>query len=64
MSTKAKIVIYSLLAVAALVLLVIFWRDLGLMISRIGTALFFAVITFVIAWILGFMSGRKHSKKA
>lgn len=63
MSTKAKFIVFSLLVVAAVVLMLIFWQDLGLMISRLGTALFFAIITFVIGWILGFISGRKHGKK-
>ena len=63
MSTKAKFMVFSLLVVAAVVLMLIFWQDLGLMISRLGTALFFAIITFVIGWILGFISGRKHGKK-
>ena len=63
MSTKAKFIVFSLLVVAAVVLMLIFWQDLGLMISRLGTALFFAIITFVIGWILGFISGRKNGKK-
>jgi len=63
MSTKAKFIVFSLLVVAAVVLMLIFWQDLGLMISRLGTALFFAIITFVIGWIFGFISGRKHGKK-
>lgn len=47
----------------AVVLIALFWRDLGLLFSRVGTAAVFVMAAFVVGWILGYINAKGRYKR-
>lgn len=45
---------------AVIVLIAVFWKDICLCISHVGTTLVFVVVAFVVGWLLGFANARRR----
>lgn len=45
-----------------LVVLVIFWKDICIGVSRVGMTLVFVGVAFVVGWLLGFSNARRRYK--
>lgn len=63
MSGKTKLLMWLLPILAAVVLIAVFWRDLGLLFSRVGTTVVFVLAAFVVGWILGYINARGRYKR-
>lgn len=62
MVAKYKLYLWVSLAIVAVVLLAIFWRELVLLMSRIGVTIVFVVLAFVVGWFLGYANARGRNK--
>lgn len=63
MNGKMKIALVAIPVVIIVALVVIFWKDICLSISRVGTILVFVLAALAVGWILGFSSARKLYNK-
>lgn len=62
MTGKSKVAVIVLPLLIVTLLLVIFWQDICMGISRIGTTLVFVLLALVVGWLLGFVNARSHYK--
>lgn len=61
--SKTKIALIALPVLVILVVLVIFWKDICMCISHVGTTLVFVLAAFVVGWLLGFVNARRRYMK-
>ena len=58
--SKVKVALIVLPVLAVIVLIAVFWKDICLCISHVGTTLVFVVMAFVVGWLLGFANARRR----
>ena len=63
MNGKIKFALVAIPGVVLLALVIIFWKDICLGFSRVGTTLVFVLAALAVGWVLGFSSARKYYKK-
>ena len=63
MNGKMKIALVAIPVVIIVALVAIFWEDISLGISRVGTILVFVLAALAVGWVLGFSSARKYYNK-
>lgn len=60
--SKMKMALIALPVLVILVVLVIFWKDICIGVSRVGMTLAFVGVAFVMGWLLGFSNARRRYK--
>lgn len=60
--SKTKIALITIPVLLILVVLVVFWKDICIGVSRVGMTLVFVVVAFVVGWLLGFANARRRYK--
>ena len=50
-------------ALIGLILLIVFWHDLTLFVTRVGTTIILVVAALAAGWLLGFLNARSHYKR-
>ena len=59
---KVKLALLALPIVAIIVVLVVFWKDICLGVSRVGMTIVLVGAAFIVGWALGFVNARRRYK--
>ena len=63
MGKFGKVMLWLVPALIGLILLIVFWHDLTLFVTRVGTTIILVVAALAAGWLLGFLNARSHYKR-
>ena len=63
MGKFGKVMLWLVPALIGLILLIVFWHDLTLFVTRVGTTIILVVAALAAGWLLGFLNARSRYKR-